>query len=373
MKQLFLLTTAIILLTIQGFSQVYTNKLVGEKNLTLKENIEKQDYPYALPIWGKKAAAKGYQLPFSAGLGVNYLWQQSDIVISNLKVGFNGGEMISLDEVIRFDDATSTANAVNIRPDLWLFPFLNVYGILAFAKTSTAIDAGIWLPDLDSTWSQVSTLSTKADFNATTLGFGLTPTFGVGGIWIALDMNCAWSDVNALKKPVFTFVFGPRVGKTIKFKNPDMNIAFWAGAFRLKYSSATTGSLNLADLFPTSELQAKVDQGFIKVSETSEQVEAWWSGLTPAEQKNPVNKTKYEAANKALERVSGILNSANGALNDGQSSTVEYSLDKTVKDKWNFLLGTQFQINRHLMIRAEYGFLGSRQQFIGGLQYRFGL
>jgi hypothetical protein len=30
-------------------------------------------------------------------------------------------------------------------------------------------------------------------------------------------------------------------------------------------------------------------------------------------------------------------------------------------------------LNMHFMIRAEFGFLGSRQQFIGGLQYRFGL
>jgi hypothetical protein len=98
----------------------------------------------------------------------------------------------SLDEIIRFENATASANALNIRPDFWLFPFLNVYGILAFAETSSAIDSGIWMPDLDSAWSQVSSLSAKANFDATSLSFGMTPTFGVGGIWIALD------------KPVFT-------------------------------------------------------------------------------------------------------------------------------------------------------------------------
>ncbi len=40
---------------------------------------------------------------------------------------------------------------------------------------------------------------------------------------------------------------------------------------------------------------------------------------------------------------------------------------------WNMVVGTQFQLNKHWMIRAEYGFLGSRSQFVGGLQYRFGL
>lgn len=68
-----------------------------------------------------------------------------------------------------------------------------------------------------------------------------------------------------------------------------------------------------------------------------------------------------------------VVGAKNEALKDEQKATVQYSLDKTLKNKWNFIVGTQFQINRHFMIRAEYGFLGSRQQFIGGLQYRFGL
>ena len=48
-------------------------------------------------------------------------------------------------------------------------------------------------------------------------------------------------------------------------------------------------------------------------------------------------------------------------------------LIKEIKDMWNMIIGTQFQLNKHWMIRAEYGFLGSRNQLIGGLQYRFGL
>jgi hypothetical protein len=126
-------------------------------------------------------------------------------------------------------------------------------------------------------------------------------------------------------------------------------------------------------LFPVGELQTMVDQGFIKIDETSAQVEAWWNELTPVEQKNPLNVAKYNSANKALAKASEVLTAADGALNDGKDATVQYSLNKELKNKWNFIIGSQFQINRHFMIRAEYGFLGSRQQFMGGLQYRFGL
>ena len=284
--------------------------------------------------------------------------------------------MYDLDEIIRFDEATAGAGALTVRPDIWLLPFLNVYGIFGKAKSSTEISAGVWIPDTIITtnvWSEVTSFSTTADFDAVVAGFGMTPTMGVGSGWMAFDMNVAWSDVDALDKPVFTFVFGPRLGKTFKFKNPKRNIAFWAGGFRVKFSSETNGSLNLNEVLPVDQLQPKVDEGLAKVDQAQVNVDAWWEGLTPVEQKNPVNIAKYETANRTITAASGLLTSIDGALNDDESATVQYSLDKNLKDMWNFIVGTQFQLNKHIMVRGEYGFLGSRQQFMVGLQYRFGL
>ena len=57
-----------------GYAQVYSDKVVGKKNAELRDSIKATEYPYALPIWGDKAAARGFNLPYSAGLGINYLW-----------------------------------------------------------------------------------------------------------------------------------------------------------------------------------------------------------------------------------------------------------------------------------------------------------
>jgi len=131
--------------------------------------------------------------------------------------------------------------------------------------------------------------------------------------------------------------------------------------------------MNLGEVIPVDELQVKVDNGIQKVGENQIAVDEWWAGLTPVEQKNPVNVAKYETANRALGTAGDVLNAADAALNDDESATVQYSLDKTLKDKWNFVVGSQYQLNKHWMIRAEYGFLGSRVQFMTGLQYRFRL
>lgn len=356
-----------------ALAQVYSNKVVGKKNSDKIDSLKKSEYPYVLPIWGDKATKKGFTLPYSAGLSIQYLWMKQDLIIDNLKVGFNDGEMYNLDDVIRFDKAVSEAAGINFRPDVWVFPFLNIYGIFAKSQPSTTVGFGVWVPDSTNTWRQVYNTSTKAEFEAVSVGFGITPTIGVGGGWIALDMNFTWTDISALDKPVYSYIFDPRFGKTFNFKKKDKNIAFWVGGFRWNISSETKGSIPLSDLGSTEELGAKVDQGYEKVSDAQQQVDDWWNGLSSTEQRNPFNKAKYEAANSALDAAGNLLAGVESAVNTVGNSTVQYELKKRPAEMWNLIVGGQFQYNRHWMVRGEYGFLGTRNQFFVGLQYRFGI
>ena len=141
----------------------------------------------------------------------------------------------------------------------------------------------------------------------------------------------------------------------------------------MKLSAETNGSILLSEVIQLDELQTRVDDGLVKVSEGQTNINNWWNGLTEVQQKNPINKAKFETANRVLETTGNVLNSVDGALNDENSATVQYSLNKRPKDMWNFIIGSQYQINKHLMLRAEYGFLKSRTQFMAGIQYRFGL
>jgi len=337
------------------------------------DSIKAKPYPYLLPVWGKQASALGYDLPYSAGVSLNYLTQESALIIDNLEVGFNNGPKYNIDEIIRFNDATARAGALTLRPDIWILPFLNVYGIFGAGKTSTEISAGVFLPDTSGTWNKITDFSTTANFDVTLTGFGLTPTMGIGGGWLALDMNFVWTDVSALDKPVKTFVFGPRLGKSFKLNDKQSTLAVWAGGFRVKFSSSTNGSLPLSDLFPGADISGKVDSAIVNVGERQENVDEWWSNLSPIEQANPINKAKYETANRVLDSAGNVLSSIDESLNDGESATVQYSLEKRLKDAWNFIVGAQYQLNKSWMIRGEVGFLGSRKQALVSLQYRFPL
>jgi hypothetical protein len=224
---------------------------------------------------GRKSGSKGYNLPYSAGLSINYFWQDSEINIKNLKVGFNNGPLYNLDEIVRFDKSSLEVGALTltIRPNIWLLPFLNVYDFFEKSNPTTKINAGIWIPDADNNWSQIASFNPKVNFSATTFGLGLTPTIGIGGGWPA--MNMSWSDVSALDKPAFSYIFGPRLGKAFKLRKPERNIAVWVGGFRVHIEGNTQGNINLSDVLNLDGAQQKVDDGLTKVSENQTKVDTW--------------------------------------------------------------------------------------------------
>ncbi len=376
MKRIILVIGFIGVAVTSSVAQVYSDKVAGKKNEALRDSLKEMEYPYILPIWGEKATKKGFNLPYSAGLSVQYFWQQSDLVLDNLLVGFNGGTMYNLDEIVQFNKAKATAYATTIRPDVWLFPFLNVYGILGKASASTDVGFGIYGPDPNNPGARKEYLNTetKIEFNTTTFGFGMTPTIGVAGCFLALDMNMAWTDVPQLAKPARSFIFGPRLGKTFMLnREKERAIAIWTGGFRVSLKSETSGSIPLSDAIDMNTIDAKVANAYTQIGEAQEGVNTWWAGLTAAEKINPVNIAAYVKDNAALALAGNVVAGLDQAATNAANSTVQYSMDKRPKDKWNFIVGGQYQLNKHLMFRGEYGFLASRSQYIVGIQYRFRL
>jgi len=55
----------------------------------------------------------------------------------------------------------------------------------------------------------------------------------------------------------------------------------------------------------------------------------------------------------------------------GDITTLSFRISQRNKDRWNALLGFNWELDRHWSIMAEAGFGGSRENFIGGVTYRF--
>ena len=97
------------------------------------------DYSNFFPLYGREIVAQGFRLPKPLGLNFNYFVADQAIEISNLQLGVNGSDLVDVSDYILFDDAQSYAQNVNLRADLWLFPFLNLYGIAGYTDARTTV------------------------------------------------------------------------------------------------------------------------------------------------------------------------------------------------------------------------------------------
>ncbi|MCB0810715.1 MAG: hypothetical protein KDB96_15670 [Flavobacteriales bacterium] len=57
--------------------------------------------------------------------------------------------------------------------------------------------------------------------------------------------------------------------------------------------------------------------------------------------------------------------------NTDGSAVVEYGMDNQVKERWNSVVGAQYQLNKHWMLRTAAGLFGNRKSYMLSLKYRF--
>ena len=291
---------------------------------------EPYEWKYVFPIWGKNLASKGLLFPYPFGFGITYLEAVQPIDVKNLEVAVNDGEFTDVSRFVKFESLDSNVQAVNARLDLWVLPFLNVYG-LANYLISTEGDAILSKP------FPLRAGSSQTGYGG---GFGVTGAFGFFGFFGTLDANFTWNLLSNLESPVRTFVLAPRVGKRFRLSN-TVSIAGWIGAMRQDVQADTSGTIKLSEAV-----------GQEKVGTVEGEIARWYGGLGPDDQ----------------AAASGF----GGRFPTGGDPTIHYKLDKALAHPWNGLIGMETDLDRRFQIRAELGFFG-RTQMLVGVNYRFGL
>ena len=323
-----------------GFSQ-YATKKFKTKHEAYTDSLKNVDYKYVFPILGKGAYKKGFDIPYPAGVMYNYIYMKQNIIVDNLQLGLKNGDTdIPLTETdfIGFGENTSTAWGYNVRADLWVLPFLNVYGIYGNARSRTEINI-----------IKPITLNSVVEQNVRTSGFGVMAAAGLGPIFLSADFNWTWSKPEYLDESVMINVMGFRAGHVFTLKNnPKSNIGVWVGAMGIGISADTYGELALKEALP-ADFWDKKDQ-FVA------DYDVWYDGLTIPQKL---------IANQVL---TPIVNAIDGIQED---ATVRYGLEKRPQDKWSGLIGAQYQFNKRLMFRAEANFIGNRKSILTSVNYRF--
>lgn len=317
-------------------AQTGLTKSFSEKRKKYIDSLKKVNYNYMFPILGQQAYSKGYDIPYPVGIMVNYFNATQSIVIENIQLGFEGPNKTvgpaDFSGLIQFGDNKSHLYNFNIRPDVWVFPFLNVYGLFGYAPTvNTTVEL-----------KEPFYLKSSPKQSGLTYGFGIMTAMNAGPVFISVDFNQTWSQLQLLDKAVSSNILGLRVGHSFVFNSkPEKNLTFWMGAMRLGIRSETKGRIQVGEAI------GDADQKFVDDVHASD----WYNNLGPLRQ----------------EIVDQTLNSAVNKIND---TYVVYSIDKHMKQQWSGCIGAQFQQNKRMIYRTEVNCIGDRFSVMLSYNYR---
>jgi hypothetical protein len=306
------------------------------------DSLKQHEYKAIFPILGKKAYQRGFDLPYPAGLMANYIWMKQGIIMDNFQLGIQSENVdvpLTPVDFIEFGRNINTSYAVNFRPDLWIFPFLNVYGLFGYGSSTTEVNLV----------SPVEMKSVVAQ-NIRTTGFGVMGAFGLGPLYMSVDGNWTWTKPELLEDAVLVNVLGLRLVAPVVFKkHPQRRLAFWVGGMRAKMSSSTVGAVKMADAIP--------QETWDRVDEIVDNYNTWYDGLDPIRQ-GVVDNTAVPGLIDALDNAEG-------------NTIIEYGMDKRPEEKWNMVIGAQYQFNKNWMLRTEGGIIGDRKSFLLSANFRF--
>lgn len=347
MKNILVPCICLMLICIQQTDAQYASKKVKDVHRAYTDSLKQVKYDNVFPIWGQKVYKKGFDIPYPTGIMVNYMYIHQGLIIDDLKLGLKTDDHdIPLTEIdfVEFGDNLSEASTVMFRPDIWVFPFLNVYGVFGFGNTHTEVNLEFPVE-----------LKSVVDQQVRTSGFGFTAAGGVGPVWLAIDGNLTYTKPELLEEAVKVTTFGVRLGTKFVFNNkPYRNISFWIGAMKASLGSNTVGELKLKDALPP--------EVFERADEIVEDYYNWYNSLDPT---SPIDAAKIKKADEVLTPIIERIDAADG------DAIIRYGMNKSVKQEWNGILGFQYQYNKGWILRAEGGIIGDRKSILVSLNYRF--
>jgi hypothetical protein len=298
----------------------------AERDSLLKE------YHQIFPIMGRQALERGIHLPLPLGFNIAYYHMTQGLEISNLGLGFNTTPQPV--DFITFNQASAELSLVNARVDLWVLPFLNVYGIAGkgYGHTTVTLAAPV-------------EFTTTADFDGANLGLGVTGVYGVRNFFGVVDFNHQWGFSSLLEAPVPANILSLRFGRRFRLSEPRKHLrgTMWLGAMYQVLKSETNGSIKLSDVVPPG-----ADSLF-----NNYQNSPWYQNLTRAQQ---------AVVDAFVQRLQGSLD----------TTVVNYSLNKATADPWNMLVGGTLDVGDHWGIRFEVGVFGRKSVLVMG-NYRIRL
>lgn len=301
-----------------------TKPEASEVDLKARQKASDDEEHSVMPLWGDDARARGYTLPRPYGFSLSYIKIQSVAEINKIELagGAKGG-IDSLD--IGTSNADFIGTNVTTRLDMWLFPFLNIYGILGVThgeseatitkfdcnRSTVAIGFKVFCTALQNNNDAIIGAPFAVELDGLTYGGGMTLAGGAGNWFAIVDVNLTQTQMQSIGGTVNAQVAAPRAGYIFNV-GENSQIRPYIGAFYQDADQTVDGTLaelNLPDVLHDLIIEIAPNATF------------------------------------AVEQEGAV--------------------------KWNGVIGANFSINRRWDITSEWGF-GKRHHGFISAAYRWG-
>jgi len=198
--------------------------------------LENERWSSFLPLWGEEARERGHDLPLPFGIGANFMniWQDYDIKSIHLTplvpVPFPT-------DSVEVSTAEGKGYSVDGRLDVWLLPFLNLYGVVGYTEGESRATATI--PGLGNLQFPF-----VLEYEGVTYGGGGTLAYGYKQLFASLDYNYTETQLDIADSRITAHVFTPRLGwhgKLGKLKG-----AAWLGTMYQGIAQEFRGTLDVS-------------------------------------------------------------------------------------------------------------------------------
>jgi hypothetical protein len=356
MKKIIIgLILASIIIPVCVNAQVST-KVTQDKFEEYRDSLENSPRIYLFPIWGEKVQKMGYDLPLPGGFMFAFLKQEQDLTLENLSISLTDPDNLTdISELVEFSTLRNNTNVYTIRPELWLFPFMNIYVIAN--KTTTTTDITVSEP--------IELVVPQVETDGDTWGFGTSLAYGFGPVWASGNFNWAWTTTNKTIEPVQSFSTSLRVGGHLISKNRKHTIAVWVGASYLDYIGDNGGTYDMTELIPedAAPLQDLQDQLQGLIDGLNQEYEDFCSSPMNTVTCAVLDPIIQEFKDRVDDKVSGL---------EPPDLTINYRFGSSPTKNWNFVTGARYELNKRWGLHAELG-IGGRQTLMLAGTWRFGL
>lgn len=117
----------------QGFGCITNQEFLSLSGIEKNNSIVKKPIVNMPPIFGTNARKNGKSLPLPFGAGFYSIYYDQGYTASNLRMIPDSSTIVARADSL-YQSTTAYEFKTQIRPNLWLFPFLNIYGIFGYAK-----------------------------------------------------------------------------------------------------------------------------------------------------------------------------------------------------------------------------------------------